>query len=580
MLKPYIQYLLLWAGLNFVPSVAWAASVTASLDRESIIVGETTGLHITVQDGRPQSMESFPPIPGITIQQQGTSQSTTIVNGQMSSAIIMNFAVTASQVGEYTIPSVKVLVDGTQQATQPLKITASKADPQAQSRYAFLTLKVPREEVYVGEMIPVDLQLYVTQAEDIQAPQLKSDGFIIHKQPPNTRGRTQVGNTIYNVLAFKMSLSAAKAGELMLGPAEMNLTLLLKAQADPNDFFGEVWGRYQKRSIKLSSQSYKMHVLPMPTNAPVSFSGAIGQFNWTASADPKTVNAGDPITLKLAISGVGNFDAVKLPTFDWPDFKAYQPNGNVESQDPLGLSGSKTFEQVIVPQNSGVHEIPEIHWSFFDPVAKQYKTLSQPAVPIQVNAVAGGQPSPTVLAGKAPEAEETEQHKDIVHIKASPGQFALLAPPLVQRPWFLMIQAIPLAGFVSVKLWRKRKENLANNPKLRRKLEVQKIVHDGIERLGELASNNQADDFYALLFRLLQEQLGERLDLPASAITEAVLNEKLPRRGASPGLIEQLHELFQICNQARYAPIRTNQQLMEIQHQTASALGELQALSD
>ena len=34
-----------------------------------------------------------------------------------------------------------------------------------------------------------------------------------------------------------------------------------------------------------------------------------------------------------------------------------------------------------------------------------------------------------------------------------------------------------------------------------------------------------SDQFFATLSRLLQEQLGERLDLPASAITEAVIEE-------------------------------------------------------
>ena len=42
-----------------------------------------------------------------------------------------------------------------------------------------------------------------------------------------------------------------------------------------------------------------------------------------------------------------------------------------------------------------------------------------------------------------------------------------------------------------------------------------------------------SDEFFAVLFRLLQEQLGERLDLPASAITEAVIEERLSPLGIS-----------------------------------------------
>ena len=79
---------------------------------------------------------------------------------------------------------------------------------------------------------------------------------------------------------------------------------------------------------------------------------------------------------------------------------------------------------------------------------------------------------------------------------------------------------------------------------------------------------------------LLQEQLGERLDLAASAITEAVIDERLPARGASPELMSQLHDLFQICNQARYAPVRTNEELQAVASSLEKAVSELQQLPD
>src|SRR5262245_53729953 len=104
--KTLTKFLLLWALLLTRPESLLATSVTATLDRENIIVGETTGLHVSVQDGTPQSMEPFPAITGLNIQQQAPAQSTTIINGQRNSAIILNFAVTGTQHGEYTIPAI------------------------------------------------------------------------------------------------------------------------------------------------------------------------------------------------------------------------------------------------------------------------------------------------------------------------------------------------------------------------------------------------------------------------------------------------------------------------------------------
>jgi hypothetical protein len=361
----------------------------------------------------------------------------------------------------------------------------------------------------------------------------------------------------------------------------MNLTLRTRVQPDPNDVFG-FFGRYQRRPVTLASPPVAVNVLPLPsTNVPPSFTGAIGAFNWTVAAGPNTVSAGDPITMKIVVDGRGNLDNVKLPDLNWPDFKSYSPNISTTPDDQLGLSGSKTFEQVIVPQSASVREIPALTFAYFDPDQKRYVELRHPAIPISVKPAAGGQAIPTVLAGKSEQSPEPPENRtDIVHIKSDMGTVGLLSPALVQRPWFLLLQLIPIAGLAGASLWRKRKDELARNPRLRRKIETSRTVAGGLVELRGLAANNQGEQSYALLFRLLQEQLGERLDLPASAITEAAVDEGLPKRGASADLIARLHQLFSICNQARYAPVQTHEELQAITSNLENALLELQQLPD
>jgi hypothetical protein len=96
--------------------------------------------------------------------------------------------------------------------------------------------------------------------------------------------------------------------------------------------------------------------------------------------------------------------------------------------------------------------------------------------------------------------------------------------------------------------------------------------------LRRLAAENKSDDFFATLFRLLQEQLGERLDCPASAITEAVIEERLRPRGVPEATLNALRELFQTCNLARYAPIRSSQELAALIPRLETSLRELQNL--
>ena len=74
---------------------------------------------------------------------------------------------------------------------------------------------------------------------------------------------------------------------------------------------------------------------------------------------------------------------------------------------------------------------------------------------------------------------------------------------------------------------------------------VAELIRRGQEDLQRLAAENKSEQFHAALFRLLQEQLGERLDCLASAITEAVVDEKLRPRGVPDTTLQQIHELFQ-----------------------------------
>jgi hypothetical protein len=268
------------------------------------------------------------------------------------------------------------------------------------------------------------------------------------------------------------------------------------------------------------------------------------------------------------------------PQSDWREFKTYPPTSKVEIKDTLGLSGVKTFEQVVIPQNAEIKELPPIAFTFFDPEQKTYRTLRGSAIPISVRASTAPQPQPVVAADPSQQSQEKPPARDIVHIKPYFGAVGQIHPPLVRQSWFLALQAVPLFAWLSAFIWRKRQEALANDPRLRRRLRVSQFVRKGLSKLHTLAAANQTEDFFAAVFRLLQEQLGERLDLPASSITEAVVDERLRSRGAPEELIGRLHELFLLCNQARYAPQRTTQELMSIVPRVELALKELMELKD
>jgi tetratricopeptide (TPR) repeat protein len=139
------------------------------------------------------------------------------------------------------------------------------------------------------------------------------------------------------------------------------------------------------------------------------------------------------------------------------------------------------------------------------------------------------------------------------------------------------LQALPPLLWVGALLWRRQKDKLAHNPRLRRRRDVARLVREGLAELPAHAFANDTDKFHAAILRLLQEQLGERLDLPAPAITDAVLNEVKGLAAADRTL---LREMFHACDQYRYTPEHASQALASLIPKVKAALAILQKIPE
>jgi hypothetical protein len=568
-------------------AVVHASSFTASLDRDSITLGEQATLSLTFEGGQSKSVPT-PVVTGLQFTQTGTSQNVSFINGAMSSTVTVTFSVTPRLAGEFTIPALPADVNGQQLATTPLKLIVLKASaPTAAavnsgSEVAFLKFNFPDQKVYVGQSAVGRLELYlrddVQNFGNFQLTGSPMDGFSVGKiaEPPNQRRRVRAGNHTYTIISYAVPLTAVKTGAFTLGPFTASVIVVVPSQNDGGDPMIRFFNQGEQKQVTLASEPVNVESLALPEeNQPANFTGAIGDFTMTATAGPTNLTVGDPITVRVQITGRGALDAVTLPAQEaWRDFKTYPPTTKSDPGDQYGFQGTKTFEQIVSPLNSDVHELPPLSFSFFNPDDGQYHTLTQAAVPLVVKA-AGASPMPVIAANKNSVAEN-QTPQDILPIKENLGTLAMKSTPLVLQPVFLTAQAMPVLAFFAAFIWRRRADNLANNPRLRRQRAVAQLVHDGLNDLHKFAAENKPDEFFALLFRLLQEQLGERLDCPASAITENVVEENLVLHGAPETLRHDLRELFHFCNQARYAPMRGSSELNLVAAQFEKTVGELQ----
>ena len=588
-----IRHIFLIGGFLFLSATglisthARAATFTASLDRDTISLGETAALSLAFEGAQPKSVPS-PDVPGLQIVNSGTSQNVSFINGAMSSSVTVTFSVTARQTGEFTIPALTADVNGQRLSTEPLKLTVLKADaPPAAAidsgnEIAFMKLSLPGKKVYVGQMLTAQLQVcWRDDAQNFGNFQLTgtpADGFTIGKIAQGQGQRVQIGNRIYTMVPFTFALTAMKTGTLSLGPFTASATLVVPSANDQggDPFFRQFFNQGERKQIPLATGTLTAQSVPLPAeNVPANFNGAVGDYQLTATVGPTNLTVGDPVTVRVRISGRGDLGSVTLPDQTaLRDFKIFAPTSKARYSDQLGMEGDKTFEEIITPQNSDVHEWPQFSFSFFNPDDAQYHTLAEPAVPLAVKA-AGATPMPTIAANKN-SAAENQTPQDILPIKENLGTLAKNSAPLISQPAFVALQTLPIFAFIGAFIWRKRTDSLANNPRLRRKIAVEKLVQTGIADLKNFAAQNNPEEFFALLFRLLQEQLGERLDCPATAITENVVEENSILRGANETTRADLRELFQLCNQARYAPVRGTSELNSVAVQFEKAIGELQ----
>ena len=457
--------LMLMLVVVMMPGAIGAASFTASLDRDTITLGEQATLSLKFEGVQPQAAPDLPSIPGLQFQYVGPSTSFSYINGQTTSSVTYNYVITPQHEGEFTIPGMRADVGNQQVSSAPLKLTVTKVNaPSAAavnsgSEVAFMRLTFPKQKVYVGEAEVARLEIYVRDDVqnfvNFQMTGSPTDGFSAGNsdEEKNQRRRVQVGNRIYTVIPLAIPLTAVRTGELTLGPFTASAVVVLPSQnqnqgGDP--FFRQFFNQSVQKQVTLASQSLTVESLPLPTqDQPTNFTGAVGDFTMSATAGPTTVTVGDPITVNVKISGHGDFSSLTLPPQSaWRDFKTYPPTAKLETTDQFGFQGTKTFEQIVSPENAEVKELPELTFSYFNPNDGKYHTLTEPSVPLTVHAAAAT-PMPTLAAAQKP-TTENQSPQDILPIKDKLGTLATGGAPLIMKPAFIALQGVPVLSSMAL----------------------------------------------------------------------------------------------------------------------------------
>src|SRR5438093_1887371 len=520
-------------------------SVTAVLSNSEATVGETVELQIKVTgpgDARPPEEIS---IDGLEIHATGTSRQFEIHNFTTNSSVTYNYTVLPLQAGRFTIPPQTVRAGGKLLKTPELVLnvadSAGRASGARPSRGAqsqpvsardllFAELIVPKKVAYVGEIVPVQIRMGFDpriRPRLIEPPEITGQGFTAQKLQQSGQTTETLNGRPYDVVTYKTAIAAARAGKFEIGPVTAKAQVIVpRARSAPRSrgrspfdlfdlddpfsdpFFSNPFAKMgERRELEIKSEPVALEVKPLPPNAPPSFSGAIGNFAMTTDAKPKSVQVVDPITVTTTISGRGNFDRVNAPVVeDERGWHKYPPSSKFKQDDEVGLSGTKTFETVLSP-NEKKQTLPVLAFSYFDPGKEQYVTLRSEPIAITVqggapasqNVAASQAVSPSPAPAVAPQS--TQKPQDILYQLTDRSATVESFVPLYTRPVFWTVQLVPLLGLIGFAGWKIRRARIDN----RERRQIAALQHETSELMHRLRRNAASpQEYYAEASRVVR----------------------------------------------------------------------------
>ena len=549
-------------------------SFQASVDRNKVSLGSAISLNLTFYGTQHMPAPELPEIDGFQSRYRGPSTRMSIVNGKISSSITHTYTLIPTRVGKFKIGSLSFkykkksyaskqitieVVEGNvdeSEGTQSLSGEASKLGDNI-----FLKMYVSKQEVYLNEIIPLTIKLYVSRlaVRDIEYPIFSHNGFSVDKFAKPAQYREVLNGKEYEVIEFKTNIFGIKTDKLVLGPAQLKCNLLVTRRRQRNsspfdnfwgdDTFGDFFGRKEIYPLSLKAKEIPIMVKDLPEEGkPKDFSGAVGNFIFDFKAEPKEVKIGDPITLKMIIKGRGNFATVTCPTLCPKQyFKIYDPE--VKQED-----GAKTFEQILMPNTDTVKEIPKISFSYFDPEAKSYHTISKGSVPIKVTKSKKEEGLRIVESSQTALTHVKKEvlGRDIIYIKESP-ELKRKGVYLYKNRLFLFIQVLPLVIFIFLSIIHKRTEKLRTDLRYARSLRAYKKAKQGIKKAKHLLNREKTREFYDSILKTLKEYLGNKLHIAHGGITSGIVDGVLRHKAMNKEILKTLDDIFKECDIARYA---------------------------
>jgi len=410
-----------------------AQEIVAGLSSPRAQVGEPVQLVVTVRGARGAEVPETISVKGLMIKLAGRSTNFELQNLKFTSTLTYTYLVVPQAEGDFMIPPFDVAIGGKTYRTQAMRLSVSGSanapqfQPQQQipasppsgpapsapdnSRPFFGDLVLAKKSAYVGEVVPIDLRFYFQSRIGGQVgerPNFSGEGFTVQKFSNAVKREQIVNEANYVVFSFQSSITPVKAGTLDIPAASLEARLQVPGKAPQgfDSFFNNLpipQGMFaETQDVKVETRAQKLDVMALPKeDRPADFSGAVGKFTMETSVSPKKAGGGEPVTLRVTVSGQGNFEGMGAPVLTGDEgWRSYPPSDKFHSADAIGFTGEKAFEFPMVARQDQTRT-PGVRFSYFDPSTGKYATLTQDPLPVDARAGGASSGAPRQTTGTA-----------------------------------------------------------------------------------------------------------------------------------------------------------------------------------
>ena len=498
----------------------------------------------------------------------GPSQSisSSWINGVRSYSKTYSYTLAPTRQGKINIRQASITIDGKiyKSLAKQIEVTAAVDKPNGQKTVddvadesLHLVAEVSKSNPYMNEAVSVVYKLYVSPSISVSnyrpLDNPKYNNFWSQDIPVsvrNAKNGTYKGKQYRYVILKRVVLYPQKSGKLEIEPLSLDVTV--DVPTNKRDFFG---GRiYSQTNKTVSAGKRTINVKALPSQGkPADFGGAVGNFDFAVTSSKTSLNASESLQLKVEIKGKGNLKLFQLPEANMPSsLEVYEPEFDEKVRTTLsGMQGKVSNSYTIVPSFRGKYPIQPISFSYYDPKAEQYKTLSSDE--ILINVLEG--PTSASSANSSPSGNKQNviaTGDKFNFIKLKPNLSAIRTNYFLGSTCFYLWLLLPLLLIPAAILFGKKREAIASDVAGNKVRRANKLARKYLSAAKKSLGNKEA--FYIALEKGLHNYLKAKLKIETSEFSKDKIATLLIEKQVDETTKDGFIALLKNCEMARYSP--------------------------